>query len=334
MESAFDMDNLGSDSVIKVFGVGGAGGNALNYMVSKLNRPGIEFVALNTDKQALLDSKAPTKVVLGHSGLGAGARPEVGYEAADEVRDEIARQLKGTNLLFITAGMGGGTGTGASCVIAEEAQKQNILTVAIVTKPFSFEGRKRMEAAEAGIFHLKNRVHSLVTVLNDKLEPLLGEEATMQDCFAKADDILYDACRGVVDLKEGTGTVNLSFRDVMTVISARGTAMMGVGEASADQKERAISAVRQAIACPLLEEANLACARGVLVNIACRDVLMSEVRAVMEAVRDVTDPEAFLVHGVVDEEAEEGVFRVLLMATGLEKEGLDNSFVKFNLFPE
>ena len=228
MEKAFEPYVDGStNTVIKVVGVGGAGGNALNTMVTKLTDCQVEFIAANTDRQALTRSLASEKISLGRTGLGAGARPEVGFQAANDAREEIAEKLRGADMVFITAGMGGGTGTGASPVIAEVAQELGILTVAVVTKPFSFEGGKRMRNAELGLNQLKNRVHSLIVILNDKLEEELGEDATMRECFEKADEVLFNACAGIAELIQKVGQINLDFEDVRTVMGTRGTAMMG-----------------------------------------------------------------------------------------------------------
>ena len=256
MEKAFEPYVDGStNTVIKVVGVGGAGGNALNTMVTKLTDCQVEFIAANTDRQALTRSLASEKISLGRTGLGAGARPEVGFQAANDAREEIAEKLRGADMVFITAGMGGGTGTGASPVIAEVAQELGILTVAVVTKPFSFEGGKRMRNAELGLNQLKNRVHSLIVILNDKLEEELGEDATMRECFEKADEVLFNACAGIAELIQKVGQINLDFEDVRTVMGTRGTAMMGSGEA--EGPDRAVTAASMAVTCPLLEGVEL-----------------------------------------------------------------------------
>ena len=260
MEKAFEPYVDGStNTVIKVVGVGGAGGNALNTMVTKLTDCQVEFIAANTDRQALTRSLASEKISLGRTGLGAGARPEVGFQAANDAREEIAEKLRGADMVFITAGMGGGTGTGASPVIAEVAQELGILTVAVVTKPFSFEGGKRMRNAELGLNQLKNRVHSLIVILNDKLEEELGEDATMRECFEKADEVLFNACAGIAELIQKVGQINLDFEDVRTVMGTRGTAMMGSGEA--EGPDRAVTAASMAVTCPLLKVLSFAVLR-------------------------------------------------------------------------
>ena len=320
-------DGYNSKTVIKVIGVGGAGGNAVNTMIKRMTETEVEFIAANTDQQALSQSKAPIKIPLGSTGLGAGSHPEVGQQAANEVRDQIAEKLRGATMLFITAGMGGGTGTGASPVIAEVAQELGILTVAVVTKPFFFEGSHRMRVAEKGLQQLKNRVHSLIVILNDKLEDLLGEAATVEECFEKADEVLYNACSGIAELIERVGRVNLDFNDVRTVMAERGTAMMGSGEA--EGPDRALNAASQAIFCPLLEGAKLKGARGLLVNVtAARSMRMAEYRTALETVKNYADKEAVVIAGTVYDDSMGDRLRVTVIATGLDQEGTDDTFVK------
>ena len=223
------------NAVIKVIGVGGGGGNAVEHMIDNEAR-GITFIAANTDQQALNRSRADIIIPLGKTGLGAGARPEVGAMAAQEASEKIREALEGTNLLFITAGMGGGTGTGAAPVIAEIAKQLGILTIAVVTKPFGFEGMRRMRQAQAGIENLKDKVDSLIVILNDKLEEEVGEDATMLDCFAAADDVLYKACNGIAEIIHTPGLINVDFEDLKTVMGARGTAMMGTATAAGDHR--------------------------------------------------------------------------------------------------
>ena len=265
------------NAVIKVIGVGGGGGNAVEHMIDNEAR-GITFIAANTDQQALNRSRADIIIPLGKTGLGAGARPEVGAMAAQEASEKIRESLEGTNLLFITAGMGGGTGTGAAPVIAEIAKQLGILTIAVVTKPFGFEGMRRMRQAQAGIENLKDKVDSLIVILNDKLEEEVGEDATMLDCFAAADDVLYKACNGIAEIIHTPGLINVDFEDLKTVMGARGTAMMGTATAAGDH--RAHEAAERAITCPLLEGANLQGARGLLVYVTASAATMkqSEVR--------------------------------------------------------
>ena len=260
MEKAFEPYVDGStNTVIKVVGVGGAGGNALNTMVTKLTDCQVEFIAANTDRQALTRSLASEKISLGRTGLGAGARPEVGFQAANDAREEIAEKLRGADMVFITAGMGGGTGTGASPVIAEVAQELGILTVAVVTKPFSFEGGKRMRNAELGLNQLKNRVHSLIVILNDKLEEELGEDATMRECFEKADEVLFKLAQHRRIDSEGWSD-QPGLRRRQNGYGYRGTAMMGSGEA--EGPDRAVTAASMAVTCRCLKALNFAALRG------------------------------------------------------------------------
>ncbi len=328
MEKAFEPYVDGStNTVIKVVGVGGAGGNALNTMVTKLTDCQVEFIAANTDRQALTRSLASEKISLGRTGLGAGARPEVGFQAANDAREEIAEKLRGADMVFITAGMGGGTGTGASPVIAEVAQELGILTVAVVTKPFSFEGGKRMRNAELGLNQLKNRVHSLIVILNDKLEEELGEDATMRECFEKADEVLFNACAGIAELIQKVGQINLDFEDVRTVMGTRGTAMMGSGEA--EGPDRAVTAASMAVTCPLLEGVELRGAKGLLVNITAQEgIRMSEVRSAMETIKNYADSDALIVFGTVYDDSMGDKVRVTVIATGLDQNGTDDSIVK------
>jgi cell division protein FtsZ len=326
---AFDIYEDGaSGTVIKVIGVGGAGGNALNNMIRKSaqGQCEVEYIAANTDRQALSQSLAEKTIQLGTTGLGAGARPEMGAQAANEAREEIAAALRGANMVFITAGMGGGTGTGAAPIVAEVSQELGILTVAVVTKPFSFEGARRMRNANAGLATLKNRVHSLIVILNDKLEEELGEDATMKECFEKADEVLYNACSGIAEIIYKPGVINADFEDVRTVMSERGTAMMGAAEASGP--DRAETAASSAIQCPLLEGVSLKGARGILVNISATETLkQSEVRKAMETIRNFADTDANVVFGAVYDETMGDRMRVTVIATGLDQEGTDSTFV-------
>lgn len=308
--------------LIKIVGVGGAGGNVINNMIRRKIQGEIQYIAANTDRQALEHSLAPRVIQLGKSGLGAGARPEVGAREANEARDEIVAALQGAEMVFITAGMGGGTGTGAAPVVAEIAQELGILTVAIVTKPFSFEGSKRMKIAQAGLEQLKPRVHSLIVILNDRLEETLGEEATMKECFEKADEVLYNAASGISEIVHNVGMLNVDFNDVKTVMSKRGTAVMGAGEA--EGPERAETAASLAITCPLLEGVDLKGAKGVLVNItASSNMRLSETRIVMETIRNFADPDALFVLGTVYDESMGDKLRVTVIATGLDQEGIE-----------
>ena len=305
------------NAVIKVIGVGGGGGNAVEHMIDNEAR-GITFIAANTDQQALNRSRANIIIPLGKTGLGAGARPEVGAMAAQEASDKIREALEGTNLLFITAGMGGGTGTGAAPVIADIAKQLGILTIAVVTKPFGFEGMRRMRQAQAGIENLKDKVDSLIVILNDKLEEEVGEDATMLDCFAAADDVLYKACNGIAEIIHTPGLINVDFEDLKTVMGARGTAMMGTATASG--ANRALEAAEKAITCPLLEGANLQGARGLLVYVTASAATMkqSEVREVMSIMKNFVSKDAIQIVGTAFDNDMGEELRVTVVATGLD----------------
>ena len=310
------VDSQASGPVIKVVGVGGAGGNAVNHMVSK-GVDGVEFIAVNTDAQVLARNLAPNQIQIGESGLGAGARPEHARDVANAERDRIRESLEGAHMVFITAGMGGGTGTGAAPVVAQIARELGVLTVAVVTKPFSFEGTKRSRLAEEGINELSENVDSLIVVLNDKLEEVLGEDVTMEEAFRAADDVLNNAVAGIAEIINCPGLINVDFQDVRTVMSEQGMAMMGSAQMSG--VDRARIAAEQAIASPLLEGVNLAGARGVLVNItATRSTLkQSEVKAVMNTVRSFAAEDATIIFGAVYDEDIGDTLRVTVVATGL-----------------
>ncbi|OVZ56627.1 cell division protein FtsZ [Pigmentiphaga sp. NML080357] len=308
-----DTDSRGT--VIKVVGVGGAGGNAVAHMIRR-GVQGVDFVCANTDAQALSHTNAPVQIRLGRSGLGAGAKPEQGRAAAETAREEIRDALHGANMVFITAGMGGGTGTGAGPVVAEVAKELGILTVAVVTKPFHFEGSKRMRMAEEGIDALSQHVHSLIVVLNENLYELLGEDATQEDCFKAADDVLHNACAGIAEIINVDGNVNVDFEDVKTIMSEQGKAMMGTAIASGVDRARVAS--EQAIACPLLEGIDLNGARGVLVNItASRSLKMRETREIMDTIRSYAAEDATVIFGVSYDDAMGEDLRVTVVATGL-----------------
>ena len=305
-----------SGTVIKVVGVGGAGGNAVDHMIRE-GVNGVQFVAANTDAQALSRNMAADKMQLGASGLGAGAKPEAGRAAALEERERIAEQLKGANMVFITAGMGGGTGTGAAPIVAEVAKEMGILTVAVVTKPFGFEG-KRLKAAEAGIAELQKHVESLVVILNDKLMEVLGDDVSMEEAFKAADNVLRNAVGGIAEIINLPGLVNVDFEDVRTVMGEMGMAMMGSAYASG--VDRARIAAEQAVASPLLEGINLSGARGVLVNItASRSLKMKEVNEVMKTIKEFAAEDAHIIFGAVFDEAMGEQLRVTVVATGLGK---------------
>jgi cell division protein FtsZ len=304
-------------TVIKVIGVGGAGGNAVEHMIRR-GVQGVEFIVANTDHQALARSSAKNVIQLGGTGLGAGSRPDVGRQAAEDARERILDALRGAHMVFITAGMGGGTGTGAAPVVAEIAKELGILTVAVVSKPFEFEGPRRMRTAEAGLAELQERVHSLIVILNNKLEEVLGEDAEMADCFRAADDVLHNACAGIAEIINTPGLVNVDFEDVKTVMSEHGKAMMGT--ACADGVDRARVAAEQAVASPLLEGVDLSGARGVLVNItASLSLKMRETREVMNTIREFAAEDATVIFGTVCDEAMGDTLRVTVVATGLGK---------------
>lgn len=311
------MNSEGQEAVIKVVGVGGCGGNAVDHMIQNATK-GVEFICLNTDAQALKGNRAPILLQLGSGitrGLGAGANPDIGREAALEDRDRIAELIQGADMLFITAGMGGGTGTGAAPVVAQIAKEMGILTVAVVSKPFSFEG-KRLKTAQAGMEALSQHVDSLIVIPNDKLMMVLGNDISMLDAFKAANDVLYGAVAGIAEVINCPGLVNVDFADVKTVMSEMGMAMMG--SATASGVDRARMAAEQAVASPLLEEITLSGARGVLVNItASSSMKMREVYEVMNAIEELTAEDATVITGTVIDEAMQDTLRVTLVATGL-----------------
>ena len=312
------VDNIPQSPVIKVIGVGGGGGNAVNHMV-KSNIEGVEFICANTDAQALKSIGARTILQLGTSvtkGLGAGANPEVGRQAALEDRERIAEVLQGTNMVFITTGMGGGTGTGAAPIIAEVAKEMGILTVAVVTRPFPFEGRKRMQIADEGIRLLSESVDSLITIPNEKLLTILGKDASLLSAFAKADDVLAGAVRGISDIIKRPGMINVDFADVRTVMSEMGMAMMGTGCASGPNRAR--EATEAAIRNPLLEDVNLEGARGILVNItAGPDLSLGEYSDVGSIIEAFASEHAMVKVGTVIDPDMRDELHVTVVATGL-----------------
>jgi cell division protein FtsZ len=309
-----DVQNNGT--VIKVVGVGGAGGNAVDHMIRN-SVQGVEFIAMNTDAQALAHGQAKNQIQLGSSGLGAGAKPEAGRAAAAEAREQIEESLAGAHMVFITAGMGGGTGTGAAPLVAEVAKQMGILTVAVVTKPFTFEGVKRMQAAEGGIDELAQNVDSVIVILNEKLEEVFGEDISMEEAFGAADNVLKNAVAGISEIINIRGLINVDFQDVKTVMHEQGMAMMG--SASASGMDRAHIAAEQAVACPLLEGVNLAGARGVLVNItaAKSGLKLRETKEVMETIRSFAAEDATVILGAVYDEDMADELRVTVVATGL-----------------
>jgi len=311
------MNNETQEAVIKVVGVGGCGCNAVDHMIQN-GMQGVEFISMNTDAQALKGNKASTILQLGTGitkGLGAGANPEIGREAALEDRDRIAELIQGADMLFITAGMGGGTGTGAAPVVAQVAKEMGILTVAVVSKPFAFEGR-RLVAAKAGMEALSQHVDSLIVIPNDKLMMVLGNDISMLDAFKAANDVLYGAVAGIAEVINCPGLVNVDFADVKTVMSEMGMAMMG--SASAAGVDRARVAAERAVSSPLLEDISLSGARGILVNItASASLKMREVHEVMSAIKNLTAEDATIIVGTVIDENMGEDLRVTMVATGL-----------------
>lgn len=311
------MDNLAN---IKVIGVGGGGNNAVNRMISA-GVKGVEFIAVNCDAQALLLSKAPTRIQIGEKltkGLGAGANPEIGEKAAEESRDQILDALKGADMVFVTAGMGGGTGTGAAPIVAECAREVGALTVGVVTKPFSFEGKRRMNQAESGIINIKEKVDTLITIPNDRLLQVIDRRTSMLEAFRIADDVLRQGVQGISDLIAVPGLVNLDFADIKTVMSNAGSALMGIGMAKGDDGARA--AAEAAIKSPLLE-ASIEGARGVLFNITGgAELSLFDVTEASNIITEAVDPEANIIFGAVIDETLKDEIRVTVIATGFNKE--------------
>ncbi|MES9833700.1 MAG: cell division protein FtsZ [Candidatus Thiodiazotropha sp. DIVDIV] len=312
------MDTHSQNAVIKVIGVGGGGGNAINHMLTG-EIEGVDFICANTDAQALRNSEVRTLLQLGSDitkGLGAGANPEIGRQAALEDRDRIEEALTGADMVFITAGMGGGTGTGAAPVVAQVAKDLGILTVAVVTKPFGFEGGKRMKIAEQGMEDLGKHVDSLITIPNEKLLAVLGKEMSLLNAFKSANDVLLHAVQGIAELITRPGLINVDFADVRTVMSEMGAAMMGSGEANGDNRAR--EAAERAIRSPLLEDVNLAGAKGILVNItAGLNLAIGEFDEVGTTVREFADDDATVVVGTVIDPDMQNDMRVTVVATGL-----------------
>ncbi|WP_273755131.1 cell division protein FtsZ [Bartonella sp. MM73XJBT.G] len=309
---------------ITVFGVGGGGGNAVNNMINA-GLQGVDFVVANTDAQALAMSKAERVIQLGAAvteGLGAGALPEVGQAAAEECIDEIIDHLADSHMVFITAGMGGGTGTGAAPVVARAAREKGILTVGVVTKPFQFEGARRMKTAEAGIEELQKSVDTLIVIPNQNLFRIANDKTTFADAFAMADQVLYSGVASITDLMIKEGLINLDFADVRSVMHEMGRAMMGTGEASGDG--RALAAAEAAIANPLLDDTSMRGARGLLISITGgRDMTLFEVDEAANRIREEVDADANVIFGAIDDESLEGVIRVSVVATGIDREVSD-----------
>ena len=311
-----EVEAFNSGTQIKVIGVGGGGGNAVEHMISS-GVQGVEFVSANTDAQALRVSNAHKVIQLGSTGLGAGSKPERGREAAEAAIDDIRLALEGTNMLFVTAGMGGGTGTGAAPVVARVAREMGILTVGVVTKPFEFEGSRRMANAEAGLAELEANVDSLIVVLNEKLMDVLGEDASQDEAFAFANDVLKNSVGGIAEIINVEALVNVDFEDVRTVMSETGKAMMGT--AVANGPDRARIAAEQAVACPLLEGVDMSGAKGVLVLITAAKggLKLSESREAMNTIRKFASPEAHVIYGTAYDEDLGDQIRVTVVATGL-----------------
>ncbi|MCU7833651.1 MAG: cell division protein FtsZ [gamma proteobacterium symbiont of Taylorina sp.] len=312
------MDTTSDRAVIKVMGVGGGGGNAVEHMANS-NLDGVDFICANTDAQALSNASARTLLQIGSEitkGLGAGANPSVGRDAAIEDRDRIMEAIAGTDMLFITAGMGGGTGTGAAPIVAELAKEMGILTVAVVTKPFPWEGPRRMKQADDGITELREYVDSLITIPNEKLQSVLGKGTTLLDAFKEANNVLLNAVQGIAELITRPGLINVDFADVRTVMSEMGMAMMGTGCATGE--ERATVAAERAISSPLLEDIDLAGARGILVNVtAGMDMSIGEFEEVGNSIKEFAAENATVVVGTVIDAEMNGEMRVTVVATGI-----------------
>lgn len=318
----FEMDTTNENNnfaAIKVVGVGGAGTNAVNRMVDS-GLKGVEFIAVNTDSQALALCQAPNKIQIGEKltkGLGAGANPDVGQKAAEENREDIANAIKGSDLVFVTCGMGGGTGTGAAPIVADIAKELGVLTVGVVTKPFRFEGMRRMKQAEGGIAELRNKVDSLVIIPNERLKLATDQKITMVNAFEIADDVLQQAVQSISDLIKNTGFINLDFADVSAVMKDAGRAHMGVGRAAG--KNKAEEAARMAISSPLLET-SINGARGVLINVTgSMDIGLEEVETAANLVQEAAHPDANIIFGAAFDESLEDEIRVTVIATGFEE---------------
>jgi len=312
------VDNVPQSAVIKVIGIGGGGGNAVKHMIDN-SVEGVDFICANTDAQALADVDSPTVLQLGGEitkGLGAGANPEIGRAAAVEDRERVAESLRGADMVFITAGMGGGTGTGGAPIVAEVARELGILTVAVVTRPFTFEGRKRATIAEAGLAELQQHVDSLITIPNEKLLEVLGKNTSLLDAFKEANDVLLGAVQGIADLIIRPGMINVDFADVRTVMSEMGMAMMGTGSSRGENRAR--EAAERAINSPLLDDIDLEGARGILVNItAGLDLSLGEFSEVGDTIEEFASDEATVVVGTVIDPELQDELRVTVVATGL-----------------
>ncbi len=311
---------ISQNARMKVVGVGGGGGNAVNRMIDE-HLMGVEFITVNTDAQALMNTKADTRVQIGKKltrGLGAGARPEIGRQAIEENKDDVLRVLDGADLVFVTCGMGGGTGTGAAPVISQLARDVGALTVGIITKPFLFEGRKRMRQAEIGIAEIRKRVDTMIVVPNERLLAVVGKNVPFQDALKKADEVLLHATQGISTLITVTGLVNVDFADVRTVMQHGGAALMGTGVGRGD--DRAIEAAQDAISSPLLDNVSILGSTGVLVNITGgEDLTLGDVNQISEIVHEAAGDQAEIIFGAVNDSAMEGEIRVTVIATGFDK---------------
>lgn len=316
-----EIEEFNQGTQIKVIGVGGGGGNAVEHMIER-NVQGVEFICANTDAQALGRGSAHKQIQLGGSGLGAGSKPEKGREAAEMAVDDIRAAIDGAHMLFITAGMGGGTGTGAAPVIARIAKEMGILTVGVVTKPFEFEGGRRMTNADLGLAELEANVDSLIVVLNEKLLEVLGDDVTQDEAFAHANDVLKNAVGGIAEIINVPGHVNVDFEDVRTVMGEPGKAMMGT--ARANGPDRARIAAEQAVACPLLEGIDLSGAKGVLVLISAAkgSLKLNESKLAMNTIRAYASPDAHVIYGTAYDDELGDDIRVTVVATGLSRQGM------------
>jgi cell division protein FtsZ len=314
-------ETVSQNARMKVVGIGGGGGNAVNRMIEE-GVAGVEFTSVNTDAQALLNNRADIKVQIGKKltrGLGAGARPEIGRQAIEENRDDVLRVLQGADLVFVTCGMGGGTGTGAAPMIAQMAKDLGALTIGIVTKPFLFEGRKRMRQADMGIAEMRKHVDTMVVVPNERLLAVVGKGIPFQDALKKADEVLLHATQGISSLICVTGLVNVDFADVRTVMQNGGAALMGTGLGRGEN--RALEAAQQAISSPLLDNISIAGATGVLINITGgEDLTLGEVTQISEAIHDAAGDEAEIIFGAVTDPAMHGELRVTVIATGFDRQ--------------
>jgi len=326
-------DPTNSGAVIKVIGIGGGGSNAVNHMIDA-RIEGIEFLVANTDLQALRRAHAGVKIQIGSKltkGLGAGARPDVGRDAALEDTDKIIEALEGSDMVFVTVGLGGGTGTGGAPIIASLASELGALTVAVVTKPFPFEGRQRMRQAEAGMEELRSVVDTLITIPNDRLRQTVDKHMPLSDAFRLADDVLRQAVQGISDLITVPGFINVDFADVKSIMKGMGVALMGTGHATGDS--RALDATQRAISSPLLEEASIEGAKGVLVNITGgQDLTLFEVDEAMEVIHNAADPDANIIFGTVSDDSMQNEMKITVIATGFERanENLHNFPVRPN----